>query len=246
VTVPVLVLWDIDGTLLTTQRAGIKAWEDAVRTVVGEDLNLEELPTSGLTDPMIARQILIATGSTPDPETERRLGEAYTDALPDRLGQRRGFTLPGVLEVLDFLVAHEDVLIGLLTGNYRRAADAKLGRYGLSQYFGFGGFGDGSFDRVDIGRSALDRARVIAGDLDPERMFLVGDSPYDVACAARLGMRMIAVATGTHSRHELEQGPTWWLLDTLPPVAVFAARLGLGTPCSAARAAMHPRHQNHA
>lgn len=222
-----VVLWDIDGTLLTTLKAGIKAWEDAARAVLGARIDLENMPTSGLTDPMIAREILVLAGHAPDPETEATLAKVYVEALPERLPQRAGFVLPGVVEVLDALSLRDATLLGLLTGNYRGGAKAKLEHYGLSQYFDFGGFGDDGFDRTDIGRAALERARARIGELDMRRVLLVGDSPYDVACANDLSMRMIAVATGGHSVQELGRTGPWWLVEQLPSAATFMRRIGL-------------------
>lgn len=222
-----VVLWDIDGTLLTTLKAGIKAWEDAARDVLGVDLDLEDMPTSGLTDPMIAREILGVAGRPPDEEVEAALGAVYVAALPQRLTERRGFALPGVVDVLDALHGRDDVVQGLLTGNYRLGAKAKLERYGLSGYFDFGGFGDDGFDRSMIGKVALDRAQEFGGDVGHGRVFLVGDSPYDVACANALSLRMICVATGTHTVEELSDGAPWWMLERLPSPADFLRNIDL-------------------
>ena len=222
-----VVLWDIDGTLLTTLKAGIKAWEDAAREILGVDFDLENMPTSGLTDPMIAREILTMAGRGPDHELESALGAVYVDALPQRLTERPGFALPGVVDVLDALHSRGDVLQGLLTGNYRRGAKAKLEHYRLSRYFEFGGFGDDGFERSTIGRLALQRASNRGGDTRDGQVFLVGDSPYDVACANALAMRMIAVTTGAHTRQDLGEGSPWWLLEQLPSPEDFLSHIGL-------------------
>jgi phosphoglycolate phosphatase len=224
------VFWDIDGTLLTTGRSGIKAFEDALREVAGVTRDLTAFPTSGLTDCMIARKLLLECGVEPDPDTERRLLAAYAARLPECLSVRLGHALPGVVEVLDALRMRDDVVIALLTGNLEAAAWAKLDRYGLGGYFTAGGFANDGYERAEIGRAALHRSGIdvdtvaAAGDV-----YLVGDSPYDVACANALGLRMIAVATGVHTAEELSQGYPWWLLDRLPSPTEFLTKIGL--PC---------------
>jgi phosphoglycolate phosphatase len=211
-----VVLWDIDGTLLSTGRAGIKAWEHAAAEVLGYEADLSIMPTSGLTDLMIAREIVVASGRPAGPDLELRLARAYCDRLPACLTPERGGVLPGVV----------DTVVALLTGNMRAGARAKLQCYGLEGYFDTGGFGDDGFDRVAIGRVALERVAG-AGPLDLPRVFLVGDSPYDVACARALGIRMIAVATGAHQATELDVDGPWWVLPRLPGPEEFALRLEL-------------------
>ncbi len=222
-----VVLWDIDGTLLSTGRAGLKAWVDAVREVLGAEVDLASVRMSGLTDPMIAREILAFTGHPADHDLERQLIAVYSRELPGCLTLARGGVLPGVTDILKHLSARADILVTLLTGNMRSCAYAKLVCYGLDQYFETGGFGDDGFDRVEIGRAALRRVAETVGELDPARVYLVGDSPYDIACASALGIRMIAVATGEHLPVDLDVDGAWWVLERLPGPDEFVARLGL-------------------
>lgn len=222
-----IVFWDIDGTLLSTGRTGLAAWEYAVREVVGAEIALKPLRMSGLTDPMIARRILEFVGQKPEPEVERDLTEAYCRALPACLMPSFGGVLPGVKSILDDLSARSTSFMALLTGNMESCAWAKLRCYGLAHYFATGGFGDDGFDRVQIGHVALERILQIAGDVDRERMFLVGDSPYDVSCGNRIGVRTIAVASGDHSLGELAASSPWWLLPNLPDPAAFLEHIGV-------------------
>ena len=224
-TAPLVVFFDIDGTLLTTGRAGIKAWEDAALAVAGVPLDLTDMRTSGLTDRMIARMILEMAGSTVDDDTERRLCEVYAGELPRRLLEKRGGVLPGVFELIEALGSRPDTLVALITGNLRAGAEAKLESYGLRHYFDVGGFADDGFDRSDIGRAAIGRVEERVGPLDLERVYLIGDSPYDVSCAVTLGLRGVAVATGEHAVAELAQGGPWWALDCMPTPEQFFARV---------------------
>jgi len=223
------VLWDIDGTLLTTARAGVAALEDGVREVLGFDADLSALPTSGLTDAMVARAILIELGLDADPAIEAALLAVYARRLPERLTQRRGRVMEGVVEIVEILSRRADVVMGLLTGNIRPGATAKLTSYGLMEFFDFevGGFGEDGYERTEIGRSFLARLRAAYPALDGS-VYLVGDTPSDVACGRALDMRTIAVASGLHTVEELGAAGPWWVVERLPPADEFLDRLGLG------------------
>lgn len=224
---PTVVLWDLDGTLLTTARAGIKALEDAVWEVLAIDVDLADLQTAGMTDRAIATAILALVGREADEATAARLLQVYTSRLPHRLLERRGHVMPGVVEVLDALTARPDVVLSLLTGNMSQGAAAKLASYGLDGYFTDGGFADDGYDRTRIGRALLERLDERHGVLDRDRVFLVGDTPSDVATADDLGVRAIAVATGTHRRQELEELGAWRAYDRLPLPDAFLSLVGL-------------------
>src|SRR5687768_16910698 len=184
-----LVLWDIDGTLLLTARAGIRAWEDAVEAILGGRPDLTDFPTAGLTDWMIARDLVRSFGSGESTaELEWRLINEYTGSLPERLEQRRGAVLPGVVEALHALRTTGRVVNSLLTGNSRAGASAKLASYGLDAWFMEGGFCEDGFDRVTIGRRAIERVGRIVGTIPPTRTFVVGDTPLDVQCGRALGV----------------------------------------------------------
>jgi phosphoglycolate phosphatase-like HAD superfamily hydrolase len=223
-----LLLWDIDGTLLTTARAGIRAWEDAVQSVLGPEVDLSTFPTAGLTDWMIARDLVREHGGrdTSD-DLEWRLIAAYTAALPERLAQKRGRVLPNVVEVLAALAATGRVVHTLLTGNARAGAAAKLASYGLDRWFTEGGFCDDGFDRATIGRAAIDRVAVAVAPITLERTVVVGDTPLDVQCGHALGVRTIAVATGEYGVEELALHDPWRVVAHLPEPAEVLELLGL-------------------
>ena len=126
------LFWDIDGTLLSTARAGVFALEDAAREVLGIDLDFSSMRTAGLTDAEIALEICGARGM------QDRTGDylrAYGRLLPESLHRRRGAVLPNVRENLEALHARDDVVNLLLTGNIREGAEAKLRHYGLWEFF---------------------------------------------------------------------------------------------------------------
>lgn len=216
--------WDIDGTLLTTARAGVPALEDAFEAVLSHRPDLSGMRTTGLTDGMIARAVLTGLGHASDPRLELELLRAYTDALPGRLEQRRGRVLPGVLETLTDLAAQGDIANVLLTGNARAGAKAKLRSYELWHFFSTGGFAEDGHDRVDIARAAVRRARQLHGPAADEGI-LLGDTPFDIDAGVRADLRVVAVASDAHPYAELAALHPWWVVDQVPSAAALLARL---------------------
>jgi phosphoglycolate phosphatase-like HAD superfamily hydrolase len=220
-----VLFWDIDGTLLTTARAGIYAWEEAVAEQVGQPVDLSGFQSAGLTDVEIARRLAATHGIEPSKAGE--LLESYERRLPGSLGRRAGTVLPNVRPILERLRGRPDVHSALLTGNTRRGAAAKLRHYGLAEFFEGGAFADGTDDRASIARSALSQARGIVGMTSPDRVYVIGDTPHDVACGKAIGARVVAVATGGYSLEQLRTTEPWWLLPSLPEPEVFLPHLGL-------------------
>jgi phosphoglycolate phosphatase len=224
-----VLFWDIDGTLLSTARAGVFALEDAGREVLGVDSSFAELRTAGLTDYEVAALAIRTAGRSDDPTTVTAFLRAYERELPDRLHSRRGTVMPGVIEILEHLGGRDDVMNLLLTGNTPEGASAKLMHYGLTSYFAGGAFcvnGDG---RVAIARRALALATERIG-AEPQRdaVTVIGDTPADVRCGEAIGARTVAVASGAYSREQLEELAPAVVLEELPSPEEFAALLGIG------------------
>ncbi len=222
-----LVFWDIDGTLLTTGRAGIFAWQDALADVARVEADLGDFDTAGHPDFGIAERLLREVGGVPDADANlvRRLVEGYEAHLPTALGRRTGRVLPNVREILEALRREPRALSLLLTGNTRRGGQAKLKHYGLGEFFSDGGFSDGAADRSAIARVALERARALGARGDDGSVFVVGDTPHDVRCAASIGARPIAVATGAYGTDALAASGAWRVFAELPPPREFLALL---------------------
>ena len=218
----IALFWDIDGTLLTTGRAGVFALEDALVEVFGVrfDLMAETLP-SGLTEHDISQAVFALAGVTADEEQTAAYIRAYERALPSSLPRREGRVLPGVREVLEDLSSRADVQSFLLTGNTEAGARAKLTHYGLDGFFADGAYCIGPGPRAEIARRALELAP------DAEERYVIGDTPHDVDAAHAIGARCIALATGGFSVDELSAHAPWRVLETLPPPAEFRALLGL-------------------
>lgn len=217
----VVLFWDIDGTLLTTGRAGVLSLEDALEEVTGVPCSLQEMATAGMTDYRIAEAALADAGHASDEETVRRFLRIHEAQLPDYLHRREGHVLPGVRETLEYMSGRDDVRNLLLTGNTEAGAAAKLAHYGLTAFFESGGaFCAGPGARSEIAGRALP----LANDAPA---FVIGDTPADVSCGKEIGAKTVAVATGSYSLHELRQTDPWAALERLPEPAEFAGLLGL-------------------
>jgi phosphoglycolate phosphatase len=217
-----LLLWDIDGTLLHTGSAGIAAWSDAVAAELGRATSLEGFTTAGLTDPDIAHRLAEEHfGAVPG--IAGRLLAGYTGNLPTRLSPGNGRVMPNVREILESAAARPDYESALLTGNVEIGGRIKLAHYGLEGLFAWGAFADGTRDRDEVARRALNEARRRHGD-SLEFLYVIGDTPRDVACARSIGAPCVAVATGAFSVSELKRSEPWWTLEALPePEAFFSA-----------------------
>lgn len=223
-----LVFWDIDGTLLVTGRAGIFAWEDALKDVLGIEADLSTFDTAGYPDHGIARRLLMQYGRVDQPGSHlvQQFVGRYEDHLPASLSRKVGRVLPNVAEILTALEREPDACSMLLTGNTRRGAQAKLAYYGLERFFSGGAFSEDDGERAAIAWRAMDQAAVSgrAGARD-NKVFVVGDTPHDIRCAQAIGARAVAVATGQYSLAELSAEAPWKTLRELPPAGEFLALL---------------------
>jgi len=221
-----VLCWDIDGTLLTTARAGIFAWEDATREIIGQTVDFSALDTAGVTDTEIAARILQRFNREPTPVSVGALVRRYEVLLPERLYRRAGCVTPGVQATLEYLRGQPGVVSILLTGNTEAGAWAKLRHYGLDGYFERGAFADSTRDRSAIARRALAVAgEVIGREPELQDTYVIGDTPHDIMCAKAIGARAVAVASGSYGVADLARHEPWWVLPALPEPAVFLGRL---------------------
>ncbi|MBV9488853.1 MAG: HAD family hydrolase [Verrucomicrobia bacterium] len=221
-----LFLFDLDGTLLTTDGAGRAALRLASADVFGVAEDLSNIAIAGNTDSRIGREILTKHGIPVNEATLNRLLGAYLARLVDQLKASPGRILPGVMQVLERVIRAQ-VGVGLLTGNLRRGADLKLGAHGVKRFFEFGAFGDDDFDRNKLGPIALERAQAwYKTSFAPDDVFVIGDTPRDVACARAFGARAVAVATGQYSSEELAATQPDFLFADLSDIKKVGGRLG--------------------
>ncbi len=207
-------LFDIDGTLLVTDGAARDAVKIAARECLGIDDELADVAFAGRTDPLILADILRKHGRTPTTIETDRFWASAVDSMAGLLGTRRGRVLPGVVDLLDAIARDPQWAAALLTGNAARMAEAKLAHFGLADRFAFGAFGDEAGNRDDLARIAVARARDRYG-VAPSQCVVVGDTEPDIGCARAAGARVVAVATGIRARGDLEPLGPDLLLDHL-------------------------------
>jgi phosphoglycolate phosphatase-like HAD superfamily hydrolase len=195
-----LVLFDIDGTLVRTDGLGRESARAALIRVFGTDGGLDDYEVSGCTERQVIHDLLSGAGLS---ETEIEAGfdrvfEALEIEMRARLSQHNVHPCPGGRELVEALAARDDVLVGLVTGNYKPAAFIKLERAGYAgDRFRVGAYGHECAERADLVALAVSRAEALAGrQFRGKRVVIVGDTPADVACSRPLSARSIAVATG--------------------------------------------------
>jgi phosphoglycolate phosphatase-like HAD superfamily hydrolase len=221
-----VLFWDIDGTLLTTGKAGVPAWEEAVRETTGKSFELSSIRVPGLTDYQIAVRTFEMLGVPITDGLLEGMVRRYEEMLPSTLPLKQGSVLPHVREILELLRARADVRSYLLTGNTRAGARAKLTHYDLARYFPDGAFAEDSGSRASIATRALELARR-DGPVRADGVFVIGDTPHDIECAAAIDARTIAVATGGYTVEELAMHKPWRVFETLPPPPEFVQLLSL-------------------
>ncbi|HEY1275021.1 MAG TPA: HAD family hydrolase [Thermoleophilaceae bacterium] len=216
-----LVLWDVDGTLVDSAGHGRYAFEEAFRLVTGR--SPERVEFAGRTDHQIALAML---------EGERdhlpRVLEELAEALDARkdLMRREGHVYPGVEEVLEALHDHDGVIQSLLTGNIEANAAAKVSAFGLERWLDFdvGAYGSDPHEaRSDL--VAVARERAAAKHAEPTAVVLVGDTPLDVLAAREADARAVAVATGFAELDALRQSQPDALLRDLSDTAAAVAAI---------------------
>jgi phosphoglycolate phosphatase len=194
-----LVLFDVDGTLLLTHRAGLLAMQDAGRELFGESFTFEGVEFAGRLDPLIWSSVAEQNGIADTPEHHERFRATYGECLRRRLdADPTAELLPGVAALVDRLHRRDDVTLGLLTGNYPETGRLKIERAGLDPaIFVIRAWGDDGRHRRDLPAVAIRRYQQRIGrPVEPHRTIIIGDTPHDIDCAHANGCRAIGVATG--------------------------------------------------
>jgi phosphoglycolate phosphatase-like HAD superfamily hydrolase len=213
-----LWLFDIDGTLVDTGGAGMRALQEAAIECFGGEG--PELDLAGSTDLGVVAGIAAHFGREACAETAGGFFARYQDRLEWNLahGDFPGRVLPGVSRLLERLGA-DGRIIGLLTGNTAAGAAAKMRHFGLARYFAFGAYGCDHADRNLLGPVALARAAAHAGrEFAPADTLVIGDTPKDIACARAVGARCLAVATGRFSVSDLRAAGADQVVETLEEI----------------------------
>lgn len=221
-----LILFDIDGTLLSADRSGYHAIERSMVEVLGAERGLEGIRLDGNTDLNAIRQVCDRDGKPfPDTESIAKFKDHYTTILRREIAGK-GHLKPGVEALLDALTASGRACLGLVTGNIREGAHIKLERFGIGSYFPFGAFGCEHPTRAELVGLAMQRAAERVGrPFGPRAVTVIGDTIHDVTSCRPWGVRSLAVATGSASRAELEAAGATWALDDLSDVKAIVKLL---------------------
>jgi phosphoglycolate phosphatase len=204
-----LALFDIDGTLISTRGAGMRAFYRALDSIFHVQASDGLIHPDGKTDPLILKELLAHFGLEDrwNDETRDVIFSAYINYLDDEMRRARenGLirVLPGVTDLLDRLAGETDFCVGLVTGNLEKGALIKIQNSGLDGYFRFGGYGSDSEDRTEITRVGIQRgARYMAPAL-LDGAFVIGDTPLDIHHGRAAGARTIAVASAKYDMEAL-------------------------------------------
>jgi len=204
-----LVLFDIDGTLVLTGGAGLRAMNRALEDTLGHANGLDGIPVAGRTDWSILVDAVTKVGREIDDDLFATLRDRYLANLAIEIehpGKGPKAVMPGIRELLDALTSRADVLVGLLTGNFEEGARIKLGYFDLWRYFACGAFGGDAADRNALVPVAVGRARACGlPHIAAADVVVIGDTPHDVACAHAAGAVAVAVATGAHTVDQLRE-----------------------------------------
>jgi phosphoglycolate phosphatase len=213
----VALLFDIDGTLISTGGAGAASWRLAFDELYGIPADIGKFSDAGMTDPEVGRRTFVAViGHPPSRKEFSRLMERRLHYLYGTVADSKSYrVLAGVDRLLPRLI-EQGYLLGLVTGNVEAAAHIKLHRARLNRFFSFGGYGSDSNDRAKLTRLALERAAFVYGEpIDPEQCLTVGDTPRDVTAAHGAGIECVGVASGHFSLEQLREAGADFVIGSL-------------------------------
>jgi phosphoglycolate phosphatase len=212
-----LVLFDIDGTLIQTNSAGVKAFARAFQSEFGFTDGTEKMKFAGRTDTGLVREFFNHNGVNPDAEHFRQFFDSYVFWLDHLIKDCNGRVIPGVWDFINALKnLPEPPVLGLLTGNIRLGAEIKLRHFGLWDEFQTGAFADDHEERDRIAGIAKERgSRLFNRELRGNEVLVIGDTPLDIRCGRAIGAKVLAVATGGSKLKELQEHKADWVVEDL-------------------------------
>jgi phosphoglycolate phosphatase len=218
-----LILFDIDMTLLKSDHIGIDCLRDAGRDLFNTDFTIETITFGGGIDPVIIADMLILNKVEPTTTNINAMRSHYASALRE-IAEHRSIAnaLPGAHELVEATRNHDELsAMGLLTGNYPETGEIKLRAAGFDMnHFKVNAWGDSSPHenpvRAHLPPAAIQTFHELQGQpIIPESVVVIGDTIHDVSCALDSGCRSLAVATGHNSRNELEEAGAHKVVDDL-------------------------------
>ena len=220
-----ILLFDIDGTLVSTGGAGAVAWRQAFEELHGIPADIGQFTDAGMTDPDVGAKTFAAViGREPEPHELAELIQRRLEHLPEAVAASEGYrVLPGVPERLRQL-SRDGHLLGIITGNGDGAAYIKLTRGDLTRWFSFGAYASAGLDRAGIVRQAVQRGEAMLGaDVPNAEIYVVGDTPLDVQAAHAAGCTAIGVATGHFDAAALREAGADHVVETMEEPFTFLA-----------------------
>lgn len=212
-----ILLFDIDGTLVSTGGAGAEAWKRAFDELYGIPADIGQFTDAGMTDPDVGAKTFEAVlGREPTPHELAQVVQRRLEHLPAAVAESEGYrVLPGVPERLRQL-SRDGHLLGIITGNGDGAAYIKLERAGLGRWFTFGAYASAGIDRAGIVRQAVQRGEAMLGrDVPNTEIYVIGDTPLDVRAAHAVGCTAIGVATGHYDAAALREAGADHVIETM-------------------------------
>jgi phosphoglycolate phosphatase len=212
-----ILLFDIDGTLVSTGGAGAVAWKQAFDELYGIPADIGAFTDAGMTDPDVGAKTFAAVmHREPTPHELAQLIQRRLEHLPEAVARSEGYrVLPGVRERLRQL-SRDGHLLGIITGNGDGAAHIKLARGDLNRWFTFGAYASAGLDRAGIVRQAVQRGEAMLGrDVPNTEIYVIGDTPRDVEAAHAAGCTAIAVATGHYDAAALREAGADRVVETM-------------------------------
>jgi phosphoglycolate phosphatase-like HAD superfamily hydrolase len=213
----IAILFDIDGTLISTGGAGAASWRMAFDELYGIPADIGEFTDAGMTDPDVGRKTFEAVlQRKPERKELTRLLERRLHYLHKTVAESKGYrVLAGVEELLPKLI-EDGYLVGLVTGNVEAAAHIKLHRAQLNRFFSFGGYGSDATDRGELTRIALERATLVYGEpVSAAQAIVVGDTPHDVEGAHAAGMACVGVGSHNFTVDQLREAGADYAIASL-------------------------------
>ena len=211
-----VLLFDIDGTLIRTGGAGKSAMERAFEKIYGIKNGFDGIQMMGRTDPAILMEAANNYNIKLEDKKIEEFKKAYFQFLEEEIEVPRPgkYICPGIPTLLSSLENQTNLVLGLLTGNWRQSGFLKLHHFGIDGYFTIGAFADDSFKREELVPVALKRFEEEYGEKPSQRdVYVIGDTPLDINCAKPYGVCTVGVATGFHSLEELKEAKPDYLFE---------------------------------